>query len=245
MGTRLEMLVFGAARVAGTEVWERLRQEADRLDGLLNRFDPKSELSRVNASCDLRNVTVSPDLAGLVRLAFSFCDRSCGLFDISKGGREEILLDEKNRISLMGHELDFGGFAKGFFLKEVKEMLADAGIGTAFVDFGGSSILALGRHPFGDCWKVGVNNPFDGGILAEVELRDEAMSTSGNTPGYSSHIIHPKTGKANEERKLVTVAGADPLEAEVLSTALMIAEPGETAGLEKAFPGMRHRSFRT
>ena len=157
---------------------------------------------------------------------------------------EEVSLDEENRISLRGHELDFGGFAKGFLLKELKSKLVSSGIWTAFVDFGDSSILALGHHPFGDCWKVGVKDPFGGAVLGEIELRDQAMSTSGNTPVYSSHIVNPKTGEADNSRTVVTVVSDDPLDAEVLSTVAIIASPEELEIVKKNFPGTMFSIFR-
>ena len=153
--------------------------------------------------------------------------RTGGLFDISKGDRE----------------LDFGGFAKGYLLKELKSVLPQGGIKSAFVDFGGSSILAAGRHPYGDCWKVGVRDPFSGGVVREIELKDQSMSTSGNSPGYSGHIINPATGMQVEGRKMVTVISEDPLEAEVLSTAAMVAGAEALHRLELAFPDSKFICF--
>ena len=53
--------------------------------------------------------------------------------------------------------------------------------------------------------------------LEEFELRNETLSTSGNTPEYTGHIINPFTGKADESRRLSCVRMPDPLDAEVLS----------------------------
>lgn len=214
MGTRLEAILVGALKEESIPVWHWLCVEVERFDCMLNRFNPESELSKANASGNFENV--SAELHGLILLAEEYKKRTSGLFDVSKGGRE----------------LDFGGFAKGFVLHRFRDILAGSGISSAFVDFGGSSILAAGHHPFGDCWKIGVRNPFDRKILKELELRDQSMSTSGNTPGHSGHIINPATGEPNHERKVVTVVGPDPLDVEVLSTAAMLADDARMAELK-------------
>lgn len=221
MGTRLEMIATGSRKEVIVPVWDWLCIEAGRLDRMLNRFDPESELSKANAAGSFDSI--SPELEFLIMIAGRYKERTCGLFDISKGG----------------DELDFGGFAKGYVLKGLKSVLERNGIAGAFVDFGGSSIMALGRHPFGDCWKVGVRNPFGGNVLSEMELRDQSMSTSDNAPGYSGHIIDPATGKAVTDRKVVTVIDDDPLEAEILSTAAMAAGEGSMQTLAKGFPKAR------
>ena len=244
MGTRFDFLMIGKDEVASRDIWNWLCQELERKDALLNRFAPDSEVSRVNKAKVMQNSTISQELADLIRIARDYWHRTGGLFDITKGGMKEVSLDEENRISLRGHELDFGGFAKGFLLKELKSKLVSSGIRTAFVDFGDSSILALGRHPFGDCWKVGVKDPFGGAVLGEIELRDQAMSTSGNTPVYSSHIVNPKTGEADNSKAVVTVVSDDPLDAEVLSTVAIIASPEELEIVKKNFPGTMFSIFR-
>lgn len=224
MGTRLEMLSVGTPEETITQVWDWLCVESSRLSCLLDRFNPSSEVSRLNASGSFGDA--SPFLRMLIDLADSYKERTLGLFDVCKGGG-----------------LDFGGFAKGYLLKELKAILGQAGVGCAFVDFGGSSILAVGHHPFGDSWKVSVRNPFGNGILWEVELKDRSMSTSGNSPGYSGHIVNPFTGMAVTERKVVTVVGDDPLDAEVLSTALMLCGDEKSETIKDNFPDMRIESF--
>ena len=115
---------------------------------------------------------------------------------------------------------------KGYALKKIKDILLETDIHQCFVDFGNSSILGLGHHPYGNSWKVGIKNPFvEGEIIDEIELRDESLSTSGNTSSYTKHIINPFSGEYNDERKLVCVVSRNPIEAEVLTTTLMIAPP--------------------
>lgn len=220
MGTRLEMLAVGVDSEVVLPLWDSLYDKAVALDRMLNRFDPESEVSLLNVYDSPLECPMSDSLASMVSLAEQYRERTLGLFDVT----------------WMDGKLDFGGFAKGYFLRRCRDMLLQAGIGCAFVDFGGSSILGIGHHPYGDSWKVSVVNPYSHLPVKEVSLKDIAMSTSGNTPSYSGHICNPRTGEKCSDRRLVCVVSPDPLEAEVLSTVLMMAGPDEAAALQKEFP---------
>jgi thiamine biosynthesis lipoprotein len=223
MGTRLEMLAVGTSEDVIAPLWNRLHDLVFRLDMILNRFDPSSEVSVLNMSDNPLELEMSEPLKEMVELSDRYYDMTGGFFDV---------VDSDGK-------LDFGGFAKGYFLKKCNELLRRKGVECAFVDFGGSSILGIGRHPYGDSWKVGVVNPYTRLQLREISLVDGAMSTSGNTPSYSGHIRNPHTGESCAQRKLVTVVGADPLDAEVLSTVLMIASENESSKILSGFPDVK------
>ena len=227
MGTRLEMLVVGMEEGTVMALWERLHELVFRLDGMLNRFDPESEVSRLNMSGAPAGCPMSAELASVFLLAQEYKTKTQGLFDVTWDGGK----------------LDFGGFAKGYFLKVCGEILREASVECAFVDFGNSSILGIGHHPYGGSWKVSVVNPYSHLPVKEVSLMDSAMSTSGNTPSYSGHICNPRTGEKCSDRRLVCVVSPDPLEAEVLSTVLMMAGPDEAASLQKEFPDAEFYTF--
>ncbi len=220
MGTRLEILTVGVPKEKMALIWEKLSVRVLGLDAMLNRFDPTSEVSILNHSDNPLELEKSEALSEMVSLADGYYDRTNGLFDIVDGEGK----------------LDFGGFAKGYFLKKCEDMLRSKGVTCAFVDFGSSSILGIGRHPYGDSWKVGVVDPYTRMQVREISLNDCSMSTSGNAPSYSGHIRNPRTGESCEGRKLVTVLSDNPLDAEVLSTVLMIAGDEERDIIMKNFP---------
>ena len=220
MGTRLEVLTVGVPKEKMERLWEKISGKALSLDAMLNRFDPASEVSVLNHSDNPLELEMSGDLSEMVHLADEYYDKTDGLFDIVDGEGK----------------LDFGGFAKGYFLKKCEEMLRAQEVTCAFVDFGSSSILGIGKHPYGDSWKVGVVDPYTKMQLREISLNDASMSTSGNAPSYSGHIRDPRTGTPCQGRKLVTVLSDNPLDAEVLSTVLMIAGEEESEQILKNFP---------
>lgn len=227
MGTRLGMIVVGMDEDKVVPLWEHLHDLVFRLDRMLNRFDPESEVARLNM-CDVpAGCPMSAEMASVFLLAQEYKTKTQGLFDVTWDGGK----------------LDFGGFAKGYFLRICGDILREAGVECAFVDFGNSSILGIGHHPYGDSWKVEVMNPYTHLPVMEYSLVDKAMSTSGNTPSYSGHIRNPHTGEACSDRHLVSVVSPDPLDAEVLSTVLMIADAGQYPSLQEEFPDAQWNIF--
>lgn len=224
MGTRFDLLLIGPGADFAATLWTQTAAELERLDRLLNRFDPAGETARINARAESESVGISDEMEAVLGLCRDYHARTEGLFDVTLGAFSRVAFPEPGCVRLGGAALDFGGFAKGYALGRIKTMLRRAGVRSAFVDFGNSSILALGRHPYGACWKVGLPDPFTGRTLAEFDLEDRALSTSGNTPRHTAHIVDPKTGIYDAGRKAAVVAAADPLDAEVLSTVRMIAD---------------------
>ncbi len=224
MGTRLDLLLCGLPRAKEQALWERLTALARRLDAVFNRFNPDSELSALNEGYISEDQT-GPELTEALALAESYKERTGGLFDITAPGR-----------FLNGPRYDFGGFAKGYFVRLAQEILLAEGVGSAYLDFGGSTILGIGNHPAGPAWRVSLLSPRTGIRLAEVELSGRTLSTSGNTVRYSGHVVDPRTGERNCRPVLTTALSADPLEAEVLSTTAMSAGPEDLEALRRAFP---------
>lgn len=75
--------------------------------------------------------------------------------------------------------------------------------------------------------------------LSEFDLKDTALSTSGNTRQYTRHIINPLTGIYDEQRKASTIVSEDPLDAEVLSTVWMIANEQQREQINTNFKNIK------
>jgi FAD:protein FMN transferase len=124
-------------------------------------------------------------------------------------------------------EIDLGAIGKGLALKNVHQILVQNEIENAFVSFGESSILALGSHPGGNCWKIGIPDAFNPNKnVYTLELNDCTISVSGNTHNNiiagRVNIINPFTGKPVKETRTILVAHKNPVLAEVLSTSFMV-----------------------
>ncbi|MFC2098191.1 FAD:protein FMN transferase [Bacteroidota bacterium] len=167
---------------------------------------------------------------------------------LNESGMDKISLDpEKCSVRFLNEhvEIDLGGFGKGYALDRLKSLLHSMDISDAFISFGDSSILALGNHPHGKGWKSGVNNLLKPGeSLFEFDLIDESLSTSGTGPNNTrgdrqGHVLHPGRGLIDPGYQHISVVSHHAVEAEVLSTALLVASDEEKSDLLEKFPACR------
>ena len=146
-----------------------------------------------------------------------------GLVEISEA-KKSVCYHGKNVL------IDPGGFGKGLAISKIKEVLLSENIDNALVSFGESTVLALGSHPHGKHWPIAVSDIYNKqSVVRMAKLRDNCLSSSGT--GFvdkdgvfrsSGNIIDPRTGKSMDEARTVSVVSDDPLEAEILSTALLV-----------------------
>jgi len=120
-------------------------------------------------------------------------------------GYRHVILDAEHRsvrFARPGVELDPGGIGKGYAVDRMVEVLRENGVSSGLVSAGSSSIYALGTPPGAQGWKVSIRHPrHSRETVAEVYLKDESMSTSGNYEKFFqangrmySHIMDPRTG---------------------------------------------------
>lgn len=237
MGTKLDMITVGADRQTAEGVWKNICARGEELDKMLSRNNPEGEVGRFNSGRMLAHSAVSEELCKVLATAMVYRISTFGLYDVALGKMGLVDLGQEQRtLSIYGATLDFGGFRKGWLLDVCRKELADAGVKTAFVDLGNSAILCLGKHPFGDAWTVDLANPYSRTSIVQIPVEDRAISISANGPGFTGRIINPKTGEPCESRRIVAVTSPDPVEAKVLSTALMLANDTEAEILQSRFP---------
>ena len=243
-GSKLDLIIVGAPKETAEGLWKDFCDYCRKMDSILNWNDPQSEVGKFNAGKMLAHSSVSDELGEAVDLCKEYRSLTSGLFDAALGKMNYVDHDEEDgSLSLYGVKLDFGSFSRGYLLRACRRMLARAGIGCAFVNYGNHSFLAVGAHPYGDAWKVGLTNPFSRMPLGEISLNDCAMALSCNAPGATGHVIDPRNGKAVEDRKMAVVTAPDILDAKVLATAAMIAGPEETGSLKSTFPDAEIRIY--
>jgi len=166
-----------------------------------------------------------------------------------QSGFQHVRLDEANHtvhFDVPGVQLDLGGVGKGFALARLADHLNNQGVSCAFLSFGESSVTVIGSHPAGSPWAVGVAGLFETGHPVHTfQLRDASLSTSGNSPGNGAddsgrfgHIINSREGCPATGFRTVSVSSSSALEAEALSTALLVAPAGERAPLLAGYPGV-------
>jgi thiamine biosynthesis lipoprotein len=129
-----------------------------------------------------------------------------------------------------GMSLNLGAIGKGYALDRVAAQLRRAGVFTALLTAGASSIVALGTGPDGDGFKVGIRDPFaHKRRMGTVQLAETALGVSGAGEQFFEvegrrygHIIDPRTGWPVEGRALVSVAAPCGALADALATAFFV-----------------------
>lgn len=117
--------------------------------------------------------------------------------------------DENNTVYINNPcaSLDVGGIAKGFAADIVVKKLIEAGLETAIINIGDSSIITIGTKPNGDEWGVGIAQPKKNVLIADSSVDtlyfegSIHISTSGDNQNYYiaegdityHHLIDPST----------------------------------------------------
>lgn len=236
MGTRFEMILYDDRREELERLWQQIVARLEAWHAMLNRFDGGSEVARFNGLDDCAWHEVSEELAQMISLSREYWLSTERLFDITRRDMSLVEVGERGVRKLSADvTLDFGGFAKGYALLRVGEMLRQQGVESAIVDFGHSTITTIGRRPDGEDWTIALPSPYDGREVARFALCDLTLSTSGNTPSYAGHIVNPQSDEKICDRVLSCVVAENPLDAEVLSTVQMIAAEEQMERIVKNF----------
>jgi thiamine biosynthesis lipoprotein len=148
--------------------------------------------------------------------------------------------DSTVRFAREGVMLDLGAIGKGYAIERAADLLREAGITSALLHGGTSTVYGLGHPPDAEAWTVAIHNPRhrqseEAGPqaavpphLGTVRLKDEAMSVSAPR-GKSfevdgkvfGHILDPRTGWPTTGTSLTAVVLPSATETDALSTALL------------------------
>ena len=85
MGTIYTVVAYGRDQTFLSEVVGEVFDEIDQLDEQMSNYKPESELSAINRDAAQREVTVSPQLFGLIQYSLRASQESGGDFDITVG----------------------------------------------------------------------------------------------------------------------------------------------------------------
>lgn len=58
MGTRFDIIIIGKSKGESEAVWYKIESELKRLNRILNRFDPASEVSKINRTIAHQRIRV-------------------------------------------------------------------------------------------------------------------------------------------------------------------------------------------
>jgi thiamine biosynthesis lipoprotein len=250
--------------------------EVERLERIMSLYRPDSALSRLNRDGTLENppfdlvrvlsesrrygaisggafdVTVQP-LWDLYADHFSRPDASPDgpaaddiAAAVARVGQDALDVDPSRlRFSQPGMGVTLNGIGQGYITDRVVELLRADGIEHALVDMG--KTRAIGGHPAGGPWSVGLEDPRAPGTIAErIPLIDRAVATAGgygtlfDEAGRFNHIFEPWSGRTSWRWLSVSVEAATATESNALSNAFAVMPAEATAPIVRALGLVAH-----
>lgn len=221
MNTRFDVFLYGDDEQHLEAVAVAVLEEILRLDGTLSRFDPRSEIARVNREAGKAAVRVDRELFALLETCEQARQATNGFFDVTQGGGLE--LDENAcTVRLAGSDarIDLGGIGKGYALDRGREILRRFHVTNALLQGGTSSVLAVGD----EAWPIDLRHPINpDAIVGRIELANRGLSCSAarHNDRQASDVVNPLTGAPLVGDDACVVLAENATEAEIFSTALL------------------------
>lgn len=162
--------------------------------------------------------------------------------------------DSTVRFVRAGVQLDLGSIGKGYAVERADELLREAGVTSALLHGGTSTVLAIGAPPESNGWKIAIEHPTsevgetrNSGIpLATVSLCDQSLSVSavwGKSFSAADrtygHVIDPRTGLPTEGALLSAIVLPSATESDAFSTMLLTLGPDGLEPTLRLREGMR------
>jgi thiamine biosynthesis lipoprotein len=146
-------------------------------------------------------------------------------------GSDKIILHQSSFVIQFitpGMKIDLGAIAKGYAIDCAVKKVKAYGVKDFLINAGGQ-IYCSGER-FGKPWVVAIKNPRANELTSYLELKNKAVSTSGDYEQYFlennkryTHIIDPKTGyPAESSIASVTVIAGEGLTTDALSTSIFV-----------------------
>jgi FAD:protein FMN transferase len=246
MSTLFEILVAGQDEKYAGQAARAAFAEIDRVERLFSRFDPGSEISRLNRLPAGESIAIGVETYECLAMAEKFREDTAGAFDINVRGLIKYGLSPDGiRLSLIrtdgGFEarlgtspggpgrsldLDLGGIGKGYAIERVLDILSDWSVADALIHGGTSTAFGIGNPPGdgspGAGWPVRVEGA---GIL---RISGRAVSGSG-TEVKGRHILDPRTGGPAAGHAAAWASHPSAAASDALSTAFMVMTTEEVA----------------
>lgn len=273
MGTLVSITAVASDREAGHKAIQVGFDEVKRLARMLSTWDGSSELSQVNADAGRRPVKVSRETFDLVEKSLEIARLTDGGFNIAIGPAVELwsvterqhlpskreleqlkeLIDwtsiQLNRdaqtifLPRAGMRIDVGGIGKGYAADRAAMEMKQVGAQGGTVALAGD-IKVFGARPNAGGFPVGIKHPrHEGAVIAEIDLRDEAISTAGDYERFFEregiryhHILDPQTLQPARTCQSVTVIGKEGTLVDGLDTGIFVLGPERGMALVERLP---------
>ena len=255
VGFYLDTVITLTAYVDDATVLNDALAECGRYEQLLSRTVEGSDVWRINHAGG-QPVEVSNETLEILDVARQVSERSGGMFDVTiapvstmwdfTSGAAVVpdadaiaeaatlvnytkVKTDNGLVTLPeGMMIDLGGIAKGYIADAVKGYLAERGVESAVLSFGGN-IVAIGLKPDGSPWKVGIQDidkPTGEYMLVSLNYGGSTVTSGIYERGFESggvyyhHILDPNTGwPVQNELASVTIFSDSSMWGDALATA--------------------------
>lgn len=264
-GRAVVRFVDRRGRAAAEALARAVESEALRVEVKFSRFREASVVSEINRNAGRTPVAVDEETDFLIGAALDLFRESGGRFDPTVGALrrawdfrsrrvpspEEVaaLLPLVSGASVSrrdgtvflrraGMEIDLGGVGKEYAVDRAADVLREAGVSSAIVEFAGD-VRTVGSRGDGRPWRVGVAHPRRAGTVAFVlNLKGDAgVATSGDYErGFVQggvryhHVLDARTGWPARGVASATAIAKTAFEAGRFTTLAMLLGPD--AGFE-------------
>ena len=255
VGFYLDTVITLTAYVDDVTVLNDALAECGRYEQLLSRTVEGSDVWRINHAGG-QPVEVSNETLEILDVARQVSQHSGGMFDVTIApvstmwdftsgaavvpeadaiAEAATLVDytkvktDDGLVALPeGMMIDLGGIAKGYIADAVKGYLAERGVESAVLSFGGN-IVTIGLKPDGSPWKVGIQDidkPTGEYMLVSLNYGGSTVTSGIYERGFESggvyyhHILDPNTGwPVQNELASVTIFSDSSMWGDALATA--------------------------
>ena len=236
-------LVFTGLQVADAKnILQKVKNGVEQLENIFSTGSLMSDARNLNYSEAKKWVEVDPVLLNVLSLCYDFYSISNGAFDVSDRplydlwdntpqpdsdqiekvrnscGFDRLEIDaELKRVRFLkeGMKLDFRVIEKAYTAEVLKSLLIENGAKDSIISFDEEVILALGKHPSGDAWPVGIRNLQNPAEFLHVfESSGRCIVTAGTVfyepdtaSAKSRRIISPESGLPVSGKRTVSVCG--------------------------------------
>lgn len=260
LGTYCDVVITDGDKVSAKLIFQTIKSETEKLEFLLSRFIPDSPLAELNRVEKNKWIKVNDNtLWEVLTVCYDFWQISNGAFDITltslielwegrtsgivtkqaiKKAKKSCGLDkvefdfDQHKIQFLadGVAFDLGSIVIGIALDALKPIIEKQGMRNGIISFGESLVLAVGNHPNGEKWPVGIRNPYNPNDFIHVfAAQNSTVITSGtiaNTvdgkPLKKNYIISPVTGYPVQFNRTISVLSESAVMGEFLTTAFLI-----------------------
>jgi len=239
MATRFTITLANCDQRYAVQAAAEAYRELDRLEGLLSRSVPHSDITHVQRSGAGKCILIDVATHACLRHALRWEQRTGGAFNIGyRHGRATSqlirLIDSPPSILVLenGVELDLGGIAKGFALDHIATLLCDWDLRCFLLRASRSTLLAGDPPPGTRGWAVRVG---PAGLAQRMLLKRAAVSGSG-TAVQGAHIIDPHTGKSAGHFQSTWAFAPQGVHADAISTAMMVMDANHVVTFARQCP---------